>query len=267
MNLTCRYLFGIYYDNTTHGLVSEGFIPLDNTDGPKWLHEGYPIYQYLHTNRIQPDQWFGFFSPRFQEKTGLDIKDIDRALCEKSATADACLFTSHFDQAAFSLNVWLQGNALHPGLLTISQNLAENAGYRVNLKTELSSLNENVFSHYLVASGAFWAEWYRLTSIYFKMLNLSKTLTETTTIHRGKSIPIHCFIIERIPSLIFAAGKFRGSFDSKCYEKQCPEHSPKGMLLRAMDECKKMFLHSNEEKWLQEYRFHLKKYQLFFANN
>ena len=85
------------------------------------------------------------------------------------------------------------------------------------------------------------------------MLNQNKTLSETCTFHRGKSMPIHCFIIERIPSLILAAGKFKASFDPRCYEKQCPKHSQQGVLLEAMDECKKMFLHTNEEKWLQKY--------------
>jgi hypothetical protein len=262
MNSGQRYLFGIFYDAATLSSVSDGFIPLDNTAGPKWLHEGYPIYQYLHDNHLENDHWFGFFSPRFKEKTGLDVDDIDRALDEKSRSTDACLFTSHFDQAALSLNVWLQGEGLHPGLLSISQKLANKAGYRVNLETKLSSLNENVFSHYLVAKGAFWLEWYRITSLYLKMLNADAKLGETMTFHRGKIMPIHCFIIERIPTLIFASGRFKASFDSKCYEKQCPEQSPQGILLRAMNQCKKMFLLTNEEKWLTEYRLNLKKYHL-----
>lgn len=260
MNSVQRSLFGIFYNDGTFSSVSDGFIPLDNTAGPQWLHEGYPIFQYLHSNHFKKDHWFGFFSPRFKEKTGLDVKDIDRALAEKSHSTDACLFTSHFDLAALSLNVWLQGEALHPGLLSISQKLANKAGYRVNLETKLCSLNETVFSHYLVAKGAFWQEWYHITALYLEMLNADENLRRTMTFHRGKFMPIHCFIIERIPTLIFTSGKFRASFDPKCYEKQCPEKSPSGIVLRTIDQCKKMFLLTHEEKWLAEYRLNLKKY-------
>ena len=254
-------LYSICYDEETSKSIPSGMIPLENIDGPPSLFEAHPIYQYFTQNQVHDDEWFGFLSPKFKKKTDINTTDITRMFDEKSGTCDVCLFTSHYDQAAISLNVWLQGEALHPGLLPISQQLANLSGYEIDLKTKINSLNETVFSHYLIANGKFWREWYRVVSIYFKMMESDLELCKTVTPHQGNLIPVHPFIIERVPTLLLNSEDFVSTFDFSLYRKQIPESCSKDTHLRAIDHCKKMFTLTGDTSWLTRYQKLLNGYQ------
>ena len=254
-------LYSICYDEETSKSIPSGMIPLENIDGPPWLFEVHPIYHYLTQNQVNDDEWFGFFSPKFKKKTDLTTTDITRMFDKKCDNFDVCLFTSHFDQAAISLNVWLQGDSLHPGLLPISQKLANLSGYKIDLKAKINSLNETVFSHYLIANGKFWREWYRVVSVYFKMMESDPELFKTVTPHQGKLIPIHPFIIERVPTLVLNSESFLSTFDFSLYRKQIPNSGSKDIHLRTIDHCKKMFAISRDTSWLIRYQKLLNGYQ------
>lgn len=254
-------LYSIFYDEETSKSIPSGMIPLKNTDGPAWLFEAHPIYHYFTQNQVNDDEWIGFFSPKFKSKTDLSAADITKMFDEKCDNFDVCLFTSHFDQAAISLNIWLQGDALHPGLMPISQKLAKLSGYEIDLKTKINSLNETVFSHYLIANGKFWREWYRVVSIYFRMMKLDPELFKMVTPHQGKLIPIHPFVIERVPTLLLNSESFKSTFDFSLYRKQIPESFSKDTHLRAMDHCKKRFTITGDASWLTRYQKLLNGYQ------
>ena len=254
-------LFSICYDEETSKSIPSGMMPLQNIDGPPWLFEAYPIHRYFNQNQANDDEWLGFFSPKFTEKTNLAAKDITRVFDEKCDNSDAILFTSHFDQASISLNVWLQGEALHPGLMAISQQLADFSGYKIDLKSKINSLTETVFSHYLIAKGEFWREWCRVVSVYFKMMESDPELFRTVTPHQGKSIPIHPFIIERVPTLVLNSASFVSTFDFSLYRRQIPEYSSRDTHLRAIDHCKKMFTTTGDTSWLARYQKLLNGYQ------
>jgi hypothetical protein len=235
--------------------------PLENIDGPPWLFEVHPIYHYFTQNHVNDDEWYGFLSPKFKKKTDLNTTEITRVFEERSDNCDVCLFTSHYDQAAISLNVWLQGDALHPGLMPISQKLASLSGYEIDLKTKINSLSETVFSHYLIANVKFWREWHRVVSIYFDMMDSDPELFNTVTPHQGKLMPIHPFIIERVPTLVLNTERFVSTFDFSLYRRQIPESSSKDTHLRAIDHCKKMFATTSDTSWLTRYQKLLKGYQ------
>lgn len=254
-------LYSICYDEETSKSIPSGMMPLQNTDGPSWLFEVHPIHHYFTQNQVNDNEWLGFFSPKFKKKTNLTTSHIARMFDENRDNFDACLFTSHFDQAAISLNVWLQGDALHPGLLAISQKLASLSGYKIDLKAKINSLNETVFSHYLIANGKFWREWYRVVSVYFKMMESDPELFKTVTPHQSKLIPIHPFIIERVPTLVLNSEDFSSTFDFSLYRKQIPDSSSKYIHLRTIDHCKKMFAISRDTSWLIRYQKLLNEYQ------
>jgi len=261
MNNSSLKLYGIFYDQETSKSIPKGMTPLDNINGPSWLFEAHPIHHYLSQSQPKDDEWLGFFSPKFAKKTNLSVSDIKGMFNKKCKNSDACLFSSYFDQAAISLNVWLQGDALHPGLLAISQQLANLSGYEIDLKTRINSLNQTVFSHYLIANGKFWREWHRVVTIYFSMVKSNSKLFQKLTPHPGELIPIHAFVIERIPSLILNSGALMSTFDFALYTKQFPGYSLKNVILKEIDHCKKMFSNTGNTVWLSRYQKQLRRYQ------
>ena len=66
------FIHQIFYNAYTEKSLDQGFIPLDNSDNvrPDW-REYWPIRKYLINNELNENDLYGFFSPKFKEKTGL----------------------------------------------------------------------------------------------------------------------------------------------------------------------------------------------------
>lgn len=211
-------LFEITYGHGSAPEVGKGFRPLDNSKGPPEFREIVPIYSYLKEHEVSDSDWIGFFSPKFTEKTSLTGADIISEIEQSSDEVDAYLFTSFWSQIAFYKNVWEQGEYNHPGLLAVCQQLANRAGYQFDLLDSVSTLNNSVFSHFLVANGKFWREWSRIVEIYFRMITEDDSLFQASTEHVSESLSIHPFVVERVPSLILQMGGMRGKFCQKIFE-------------------------------------------------
>ena len=267
-------LFEITYGHGNGTEVGEGFRPLDNSKGPPEFREIVPIYTYLKEHKVSESDWIGFFSPKFAEKTSLTSSDIITEIEHSSDDVDAFLFTSFWSQIAFYKNVWEQGEYDHPGLSAVCQQLADRAGYQFDLLDSVSTLNNSVFSHFLVANGKFWKEWSRIVEIYFHMITEDESLFQASTEHVSESLCIHPFVVERVPSLILQMGGMSGQFCRKIFEakplteanhlynpaysfgRDMIENMPK--LLLGADMQKAKFLETGDQAYLDEYwRFRL----------
>ena len=111
------FLHQIYYDEATKRDLLPGFIPLDNTsnDRPDWF-EFWVILNFLRNNTLQENAWYGFVSPKFTHKTGLDANAVVRKITSEGDNADVLLCTVAWDQVAYFLNPWEQGEVVHPGI-------------------------------------------------------------------------------------------------------------------------------------------------------
>ena len=70
-------IFQIYYNETTKNSNDKGFIQLDNSsNNRKDWSEYWPIRNYLLNNNLEDDIYYGFFSPKFYEKTGLSSENV-----------------------------------------------------------------------------------------------------------------------------------------------------------------------------------------------
>src|SRR5580692_4722028 len=65
-------LYQIVYSQKTLDGITPGYLPLDNLDSKRndW-REYWPIRNFLLSQPLAEDCYYGFFSPRFREKTGL----------------------------------------------------------------------------------------------------------------------------------------------------------------------------------------------------
>tara|TARA_E500000178_G_scaffold174831_1_gene173869 strand:- start:147 stop:962 length:816 start_codon:yes stop_codon:yes gene_type:complete len=250
----------IIYNEKTRNSVPSGHIVLDNSAGIWELFETPAIAKTLIEKKFPENAWVGFFSPKFNEKTGLNLEKITQCQSFKSASTEAFLFTSEFDEAVYWLNPWLQGDAMHPGLMKISKILAQASGYRFNLDTRICNLSTSVYSHYLFAKPIFWREWLRVYNIYLDLCLRNPKLMNFKTTHKGEVLPIHAFVMERVPSMILNHSKFKASFSRQLYSEQFSDKSVLGQLLDQIEFYKNHFKDSGNFAYLNDYRKTVKKF-------
>lgn len=262
-------LFHIYYDEKSKSELRPGFELLDNTTGPSEFREIVPIFNYLKEQTIRDDEWLGFFSPKFFEKTGLEAKDVLNQVCVANGDTDAFLFTAAWWHIAYYKNVWEHGEYFHPGIAEICQKLATRAGYDIDLLNSVSTLDTAVFSHFLVAKGSFWKEWQRVVKLYFEMI-VEDDAAFMKTVEYGDiaHFSVHPFVIERVPSMILQNKPFKGLRSNEILRRGSSDiesilnpNSEFGnsmigryseLLIKA-DTCKAKFLETGQQDYLDEY--------------
>lgn len=257
-------LFHIYYDQKTKDSIPDGFKLLDNMSGPPMFRESFPMLTYLNDNVLHEDEYFGFFSPKFFAKTSLSAPDISRMIAEDERQSDVYLFTGHWNIAAMYTNVWVQGNRCHEGMLDICQDLANAAGYNVNLESSITSLDHAVFSHFLVAKPKFWEEWRRVVTIYFDMICKDSNLSSKHVNYRDTVMSIHPFVIERVPTMILLCNKFKTCCDKSNLNKQIPLDCNLGDDLTQIDNYKRLYSITSNPVWLRCYKYFLDHYFVKF---
>ena len=103
-----------------------------------------------------------------------------------------------FGALAYCFNVYKclgAGEACHTGLLNASQQLADAAGYKLNLQTAITPLDKAVFNHFIVAKPSFWDEWRRVVAIYFNTISRGESLKFKMVRYKNSALPIHTFVL------------------------------------------------------------------------
>lgn len=200
------HIYQIYYSEDTKAALDPGFIPLDNmaNERPDW-REYWPIRNFFKSNPLQDGHYYGFLSPKFRQKSRLTSEQV-RAFMEKQPDADVFLFSPMADLASFTLNVFEQGEANHPGLGRTSQSFFDRSGLAVELKKLITDSTNTVFCNYFVARADFWKRWFGVTEKLFAICEsgdgrLARELTADTS-YGDAPAPMKVFVVERIASLL-----------------------------------------------------------------
>jgi len=209
------FIHQIFYNEATKGLLEPGFIPLDNqkNERPDWF-EFWVILNFLRNTPLQDNAWYGFVSPKFREKTGLQASVVIKAVKSHGHLADVVLMSPSWDQIAYYLNPWEQGDAWHPGLTAMSQYFLNQVGIAVDLRTLVTDSDTSVYSNYIVAKKDFWMKWLALAEKLFAMFENSNTdlcqFPENTSYgSKDFQYPMKTFIQERLATLILATGRYK----------------------------------------------------------
>lgn len=200
------HLFQIFYDESTRAGLDPDFIPLDNQNSsrPDWF-EYWPIRQTLLTRQFGDQEYLGFFSPRFKEKTGLLGAEV--AAKVSSATHEVISFSPFLSLSATCLNSFYHAEDQHPGCLSLAQDYLDVAGVDIKLSRLVQDQTRIIFSNYFVAKYEFWKKWMKLTDQFFNVsedgANMLAPRLNAPTDHRGQtSYPMKIFIMERMVSLV-----------------------------------------------------------------
>ncbi len=254
----------VFYDRQTRLELDEGFIPLDNTrnERPDW-YEFWVIRNYLKEHELAQDSWYGFLSPRFGLKTGLRSAAVLNALRAHDSRADVALFSADWDQLAYFLNPFEQGERWHPGLMALSQRFLDEAGIALDLATLVTHSLTSVFGNYVIAKPAYWREWLSLADRFFDFvegerggaLGFKAATDYGSAAHQA---PMKTFIQERLSSVILSRGNYRvfspdRSYAAPLLESLFHDDLPTRRQLQACELLKRNYCLTGDAEYLSVY--------------
>ncbi|HWV18534.1 MAG TPA: glycosyltransferase [Rhodocyclaceae bacterium] len=202
-------IYQIFYSEESHKGLDGGFIPLDNTgQRPDW-YEFWPMRSFLLNNALQESAFYGFLSPKFREKTGLDATQVHAFMETVDASADVVTLSPFFDAGALFDNVFKQGANEHPDIWPVFVECAAMVAPGVNLDTLLMDSTNSVFCNYFLAKPRFWRHWLERAERLFILAeqnksDLARALNAPTRHNNADNTPVKVFVIERLVSLILA---------------------------------------------------------------
>jgi hypothetical protein len=199
--------YTIAYTPQLFASVKAPFLPLDHTVNERsdW-QEYWPIRKYLLNNELDENCLYGFLSPRFTEKTGLDGPKLMDFLSAVDLDKDVVTISPQPDMGALFLNVFLQNELFDPGFIETSETFFKTIGFNINLNTCVMDSKNIVFSNYFFAKPAFWRRWLDITESIFYLCEKQSAfatqigLLEKTSYRNG--IMRKVFLIERIASTL-----------------------------------------------------------------
>jgi hypothetical protein len=204
----------IYYNEETRQKVMPGFLPLDNTANlrPDWF-EFWVILTYLREHTLDDRTWYGFFSPRFTQKTGLTPQMVIQTIEQVPSNTDVVLFSHGWDQICYFLNPWEQGEIWHPGVTSLTQQFLDTHTEYRNIHQLVTDSGNTVFSNYFVANKKFWSDWQKLAEMFFNYVEQQNSQSafagDTSYGLESNRYPMKTFIQERFASLLMATGSYQ----------------------------------------------------------
>lgn len=255
-------LFQIYYDAASLEALDQGFTPLDNrqSERPDW-YEFWPIRTYLKNTELEENSWYGFFSPKFQRKTGFKADYVRAVIESMGKDFQTALFSSTWDFIAYFRNVFEQGELWHEHITVVSQEFFRQINYDINLNELINHSYNSVTSNYIVAKPAYWQRW-----LYFadKLLEISEsgsdygTLLNTNTTYGPKLVPWKVFVQERLHSVILANESFPAivpdqSLTGAIFDPLFNPEISTRKLLQTCDTLKQLYTSTGDVEFLNVY--------------
>lgn len=201
----------IYYSEQTRAELDPGFLPLDNSanERPDW-REYWPMRRFLRDNRLDPERYYGFFSPRFGRKTTLTAAAVHEFLRQCNGSADVISFSPFFDQMAFALNIMELAIVDHDCRETFAQ-CAALVAPQFQINRSVMSSRDTVYCNFFVAKPRFWARWLGKCELLFDIAEdgltpLGQALNRVVN-YGAVAAPAKVFVIERVASLLLWAEK------------------------------------------------------------
>lgn len=217
----------IYYSDASKEKLDPGFIGLDNlaNERPDW-REYWPIRNWLKNNPLNDEDYYGFFSPKFKDKTGLGAEQVQSFISGCAGRPDVILFSPFFDQSAFWLNVFIQFHVHKDGNEVMRESVKLiTPGMEGLTNSVLMDSRTTVFCNYFVAKAKFWNLWLQKCEMLFALAEADNTplakLLNATVVHDGIPAPTKVFVIERVASWLLVTH----SFTTRAYDPWVLPHS------------------------------------------
>jgi len=201
------HIFQIFYDAQTQKSLDPGFLPLDNLENlrPDW-REYWPIRSYLLNNALDENCFYGFFSPKFKEKTNLSADDCFGFIAKQSDDVDVITFSPYFDIGAWFQNTFLQAISQHPNARQPIEGALKLINPKLNVDEIVMHSGNIIYCNFFVAKPEFWREWLKICELIWieaesGLSSIAQGLNSMAENHDSPAA-VKTFFIERIASLI-----------------------------------------------------------------
>lgn len=197
----------IFYDAPSQQQLEPEFIPLDNTGGRADWFEYWPIRRYLMENTLDEACHYGFFSPKFRQKTGLTPSIVEAFIDAQPAETDVVIFSAYWDRMCLFWNVVEQGEFSHPGYGRMADEFWADIYPDRKIGDAPNTSANSIFGNYFVARPAFWRRWLDIGERLFALAEAGNTpLGEQLNRKANYQQPAtyKVFMMERIASLVLA---------------------------------------------------------------
>lgn len=206
-------IYTIAYSESIAADVEPGYLVLDHTKNIRsdW-REYWPIRQYLLSNKLDENAYYGFFSPRFREKTELCYGDLVDFISSFPCDTDVFTFSPQVDMGAFFQNVFYGGELMSPGFIDVSQRLFDRNAVDVSLGSLVMDSRNIVFSNYVVAKPSYWKKWLEIGEMVFAAAECEVNSDRIGQCLRYKTpypgaVERKVFVIEALASLVLSLNK------------------------------------------------------------
>ncbi|GGC99888.1 hypothetical protein [Undibacterium terreum] len=198
-------LYQIAYSEQILANMEAGYSALNITDNPRadW-REYYPIRNFLLSETLDEECFYGFFSPKFRAKTGLSHAQTVQFILSSPADTDVITFSPQADMGAFFLNVFEQNELFDQGFTQTGEDFLAAIGKPLRLAGLIMDSRHIVFSNFFVARPAFWRQWLQINEAMYAICEgpdseLKARLCHTTSY---EDVERKVFLMERIASLL-----------------------------------------------------------------
>jgi len=203
------YLYQIAYSDETWDVVPEDVLPLDNRANERsdWA-EYWPIRRFLQTETLDDSAFYGFISPRFEEKMLCTTAEVIDFVGKVADDVDVAAFSPFIDLRSLFINIFEQGEFSHPGHMDLCSKVFKEAMPGIDIRTLVNTTNNAIFCNFFAAKPAFWRTWLEICERVFAMAETPDhrycAALNRPFAHRGAA-QAKVFVIERIASLLLAA--------------------------------------------------------------
>lgn len=251
-------IFQIYYDQKSQQQLDQAFIPYDNSQPshPDW-YEYSVMREVLKKNSFAQDEYIGFFSPQFFNKTGLRGSDVIRYI--EQSEAEVISFSPYFHQIVLFSNPFVQGNHYHPGLLELSQDVFNKLGLGIQVKDWVTDQTRSIFCNYFVAKYSFWLKYLELSEQVFTLAqgssDLALKLNSPIIYDKNKKTNLKVFIMERLVAVVMEKHNINAAIGvnySKSKDFQSYQHGFEQLMM--LEGLKTTYLKTNKEVYLRCYK-------------
>jgi hypothetical protein len=251
--------FQICYSPEIRKTLDPGFEIIGDESNPRpdWF-EYWHIRSFLKTKSLEDDVFYGFFSPKFRQKTSLKAYDVYNFI-EKNKESDVILFSPYYDQISLFLNIVEQGCFAHPELRDTFESVSNRYFNNLDVDIFATTSRNTVFCNFFVAKRPFWERWFEICEDIYdisekKKNTLGVALTGTTH-YRKQQVPLKTFLIERIPTLLLYSDPRWSIANYSPYNceigKMCPASAKPNFL--DLDSLKISFIETSKYEFLARY--------------
>jgi len=252
-------LFEICYEPGMKNASVSGFklIGDRNNSRPEW-YEYWHIRGFLGSENLKPDTFYGFFSPKFGEKTGMTSVDV-KTFAEQSSDSDIILFSPYLDQICFFLNIVEQGWFAHPELKKVFERIIERHFPNLDPEVFVSTTENTVFCNYFIAKGDFWYRWFEICEDFFHDIESRAFVYGVEaggeTRYKQTVAPLRTFVIERIATLLIISNAKWRVASAPSYMHRCGKMSISGETtsLLKLDALKKRWQQTRVSCYIEDF--------------